>query len=55
MTARQVLELSFGVASVRPRQRIAPVLRNLTPHQNLGIVAEVLEFARSLEASAPTL
>ncbi|QMU75101.1 XRE family transcriptional regulator [Streptacidiphilus sp. PB12-B1b] len=43
----RVLDLSAGVASVRPRERIAPVLRQLSPHCGLPHVAEVLEKARA--------
>lgn len=42
----RVLELSAGVASVRPRERLAPVLRQLGAHRDLPQVAEVLEKAR---------
>ncbi|MBC3981349.1 XRE family transcriptional regulator [Streptomyces sp. AC536] len=45
--AKSVLELSMGVASVRPRQRITPTLRCLTQHAGLPAVAEVLELARA--------
>ncbi len=41
----RVLELSAGVASVRPRQRIEPTLRQLTVHRELPAVAEALERA----------
>ncbi len=44
-TARHSLELSAGVASVRPRQRIEPTLRRLSSHRELPAVAEVLELA----------
>jgi tetratricopeptide (TPR) repeat protein len=43
--AGQVLGLSAGVASVRPRQRITPVLRELAAHGDLPQVAEVLDMA----------
>ncbi|MFE2183038.1 XRE family transcriptional regulator [Streptomyces sp. NPDC059455] len=43
----RVLELSAGVASVRPRQRLAPILHRLKAHQELPSVAEVLEKART--------
>ncbi|MEW2612085.1 XRE family transcriptional regulator [Streptomyces sp. NPDC047880] len=36
-------DLSVGVASVRPRQRLAPVLEQLRQHQNVGLVRNVLE------------
>ncbi len=42
----RVLDLSAGVASVRPRERIAPVLRQLSVHCGLPQVAEALEKAR---------
>lgn len=42
----RVLDLSAGVASVRPRERIAPVLRQLSAHCELPQVAEALEKAR---------
>ncbi|MHA6759886.1 XRE family transcriptional regulator [Streptacidiphilus sp. PAMC 29251] len=41
----RVLDLSAGVASVRPRERITPVLRQLTAHRELPQVAQVLEKA----------
>ncbi|MCP3820424.1 XRE family transcriptional regulator [Streptomyces sp. A3M-1-3] len=41
----RVLELSAGVASVRPRERIEPTLRQLSTHRELPAVAEVLELA----------
>ncbi|MFD7506980.1 XRE family transcriptional regulator [Streptomyces sp. NPDC059850] len=44
---RRVLELSAGVASVRPRQRLAPILQQLRSHRELPAVAEVLEKARA--------
>ncbi|MFF2810546.1 XRE family transcriptional regulator [Streptomyces sp. NPDC058000] len=43
----RVLDLSAGVASVRPHQRIAPTLRQLIPHRHLSAVAEVLDRARA--------
>ncbi|MGD3112209.1 XRE family transcriptional regulator [Streptomyces sp. YGL11-2] len=42
----RVLDLSAGVASVRPRERVAPVLRQLALHKDLPQVAEALEKAR---------
>jgi hypothetical protein len=45
--ASRVLDLSAGVASVRPRQRIAPVLTQLAAHRQLPAVAEALEKARA--------
>ncbi|MEU7187444.1 XRE family transcriptional regulator [Streptomyces sp. NPDC045369] len=41
----RVLDLSAGVASVRPRQRIAPALHQLEAHSRLAQVREVLEKA----------
>ncbi|MEU0927204.1 XRE family transcriptional regulator [Streptomyces malaysiensis] len=43
----RALELSAGVASVRPRQRLAPILHQLKAHQELPAVADVLEKART--------
>ncbi|MFI9170500.1 XRE family transcriptional regulator [Streptomyces lincolnensis] len=43
----RVLDLSSGVASVRPRERLAPVLRRLGEHQGVSAVAAVLEQARA--------
>lgn len=43
----RALELSAGVASVRPHQRLAPILQQLRPHRELAPVAEVLEKARA--------
>ncbi|MEU5633519.1 twin-arginine translocation signal domain-containing protein [Streptomyces rishiriensis] len=43
----RALDLSRGVASERPRERLAPVLRRLVEHQALPAVATVLEQARS--------
>lgn len=43
----RVLELSAGVASVRPRQRLTPILQQLSTHRELPSVAEVLEKART--------
>ncbi|WP_314223479.1 tetratricopeptide repeat protein [Streptomyces zaehneri] len=42
----RALDLSSGVASVRPRERLAPVLRRFVEHQALPAVAAVLEQAR---------
>jgi tetratricopeptide (TPR) repeat protein len=41
----RALDLSSGVASVRPRQRLAPVLAELAQHRNLVAVRGVLEKA----------
>ncbi|WP_405968850.1 hypothetical protein OG613_46085 (plasmid) [Streptomyces sp. NBC_00015] len=41
------LDLASGVASVRPRERLASVLCRLGEHQMLPAVAAVLEQARS--------
>lgn len=43
----RALDLSSGVASVRPRERLAPVLQRLGEHQALPVVADVLEQARA--------
>jgi tetratricopeptide (TPR) repeat protein len=43
----RALDLSAGVASVRPRERLAPVLRRLGGHRAIPKVAEVLEKARA--------
>lgn len=43
----RALDLSSGVASVRPRERLAPVLQRLGKHQALPVVADVLDMARS--------
>jgi tetratricopeptide (TPR) repeat protein len=43
----RALNLSSGVASVRPRERLAPVLARLGEHQALPAVADVLEQARA--------
>lgn len=44
-TVGRALDLSIGVGSVRPQQRITAVLKRLEPHQNLGAVASVLHRA----------
>ncbi|WP_329046770.1 helix-turn-helix domain-containing protein [Streptomyces sp. NBC_01422] len=41
----RALELATGVASIRPRQRIAPVLDRLRPHSGIGPVRDLLERA----------
>lgn len=41
----RALDLSAGVASVRPRQRLEPVLQQLDGHRTLPVVAEVLDKA----------
>lgn len=46
-TTGRALDLASGVASVRPRQRLAPVLRRLGEHKALPAVAEVLDKARA--------
>jgi hypothetical protein len=46
VVAGRVLDLSAEVASVRPRQRIAPVLQQLTAHREIASVTETLEKAR---------
>ena len=43
----RALDLSSGVASVRPRERLAPVLQRLGEHCGLPAVVEVLDKARS--------
>jgi tetratricopeptide (TPR) repeat protein len=45
--AHRVIDLSAGVASVRPRQRLAPVLRGLAVHRTVPAVREALEAART--------
>jgi tetratricopeptide (TPR) repeat protein/transcriptional regulator with XRE-family HTH domain len=42
----RALDLASGVASVRPRQRLAPVLQRLGEHKALPAVVEVLGRAR---------
>ncbi|MFD6338785.1 XRE family transcriptional regulator [Streptomyces sp. NPDC060131] len=42
----RALELSAGVASVRPRARLAPILRQLRDHYDVPAVADVLERAK---------
>ncbi|MFD5227406.1 XRE family transcriptional regulator [Streptomyces qaidamensis] len=42
----RALDLASGVASVRPRQRLAPVLRRLGEHQAVPAVVEILDRAR---------
>ncbi|MFE7215583.1 helix-turn-helix domain-containing protein [Streptomyces sp. NPDC057611] len=41
----RALDLAAGVASVRPRQRLAPMLTQLRRHQELSTVRDVLEKA----------
>ncbi|MFF9097546.1 XRE family transcriptional regulator [Streptomyces sp. NPDC014802] len=43
----QALDLSSGVASVRPRERLAPVLKRLAEHRSLPKVAALLDKARA--------
>ncbi|WP_329554158.1 XRE family transcriptional regulator [Streptomyces sp. NBC_00696] len=43
----RALELAVGVASVRPRERMAAVMQRLAVHRAVPAVAEVLEMARS--------
>ncbi|MDX3497853.1 XRE family transcriptional regulator [Streptomyces turgidiscabies] len=43
----RALDLAAGVASVRPRERLAPVLRRLGNHRALPVVAETLEKAQA--------
>ncbi|MFJ4687804.1 XRE family transcriptional regulator [Streptomyces sp. NPDC088789] len=44
----RALDLCAGVASVRPRARLAPVLGRLSQHQTVPAVAEVLDKARTV-------
>jgi tetratricopeptide (TPR) repeat protein len=44
--ADHAIDLSTGVGSVRPGQRIATVMRRLNPHRRLPVVAAVLDHAR---------
>lgn len=41
----RALDLSAGVASVRPRRRLAPVLKQLDQHRDVSAVRDVLEKA----------
>lgn len=43
----RVLDLSAGIGSVRPRQRVVTVMRRLAPHHNLPPVADFMERAAS--------
>jgi hypothetical protein len=45
--AGQVIDLSSGVASVRPRQRLAPILDQLAAHRELPAIGAVLDKARA--------
>lgn len=47
-TATRVLTLAAGVASVRPRQKLAPVLDELAHHRGLSEVANTLELASNV-------
>ncbi|MFJ6566412.1 XRE family transcriptional regulator [Streptomyces sp. NPDC091292] len=47
VVASRALDLAAGVASVRPRQRLAPVLARLGAHEALPAVADVMEKARA--------
>ncbi|MFD4878468.1 hypothetical protein ACFWOB_34555 [Streptomyces sp. NPDC058420] len=47
VAAGRALELAVGVASVRPRERMAAVMQRLAVHRAVPAVAEVLEMARS--------
>ncbi|MGW3557895.1 helix-turn-helix domain-containing protein [Streptomyces sp. NPDC000963] len=42
-TTARALELATGVASIRPMQRIAPLVNDLRPHGELPAVRELLE------------
>ncbi|WP_326677709.1 tetratricopeptide repeat protein [Streptomyces sp. NBC_01237] len=44
-TVDRALALAHGIASTRPRQRIAPLLDRLRPHAQIGVVRDVLERA----------
>ena len=44
-TVSRALELCTGVASIRPQQRIAPLLDRLRSHRNLSPVRDLLERA----------
>jgi hypothetical protein len=41
----RALDLSAGIGSVRPRQRVMTVIRRLAQHHNLPQVAELMERA----------
>ncbi|MEU9357717.1 helix-turn-helix transcriptional regulator [Streptomyces sp. NPDC048301] len=41
-TTRRSLERATGVASIRPRQRLAPLLERLRPHADVSVVRELL-------------
>lgn len=43
----RALDLCAGVSSVRPRQRLAPVLGQLSQHQDIPAVTDVLEKTRA--------
>ncbi|WP_218917332.1 twin-arginine translocation signal domain-containing protein [Luteipulveratus mongoliensis] len=45
--ANRVLDLSAGVASVRPRRQLARVIQNLAEHSEIGAVSQVLDKARA--------
>ncbi|MEU2487010.1 helix-turn-helix domain-containing protein [Streptomyces sp. NPDC012617] len=42
-TVSRALELATGVASTRPRQRLAPLLAQLRPHADIPIVRDLLD------------
>ncbi|MFE0100081.1 XRE family transcriptional regulator [Streptomyces sp. NPDC059009] len=44
--AGRALDFCAGVASVRPRERLAPVVQRLAKHRDVPVVAETLEKAR---------
>ncbi len=46
-TTTQILKISAGVASVRPRQRIQPILAQLETHNGIAEVDEALQLARA--------
>jgi hypothetical protein len=44
---QRVLELSAGVASIRPRRHLEPVLEQLTKHRSIAVVADVLDLRQA--------
>ena len=42
-TVTRAIELTAGIGSVRPGERIATVLRRLTPHRRLPVVGDLLQ------------
>jgi tetratricopeptide (TPR) repeat protein len=47
-TADRALDLAHGVASVRPRARLAPLLKHLDAHRGLPVVDALLEKAAAV-------